>query len=48
MAGEDEDSWASMMKKSGKFESVELQISGLGEIEAIQNLYVEHTKAKMN
>lgn len=48
MAGEDEDSWASMMKKSGKFESVESQISGLGEIEAIQNLYVEHTKAKMN
>ena len=48
MAGEDEDSWASMMKKSGKFESVELQISGLGEIEVIQNLYVEHTKAKMN
>lgn len=48
VAGEDEDSWASMMKKSGKFESVESQISGLGEIEAIQNLYVEHTKAKMN
>ena len=48
MAGEDEDSWASMMKKSGKFESVESQISGLGEIESIQNLYVEHTKAKMN
>ena len=48
MAGEDEDSWASMMKKSGKFESVESQISGLGEIETIQNLYVEHTKAKMN
>lgn len=48
MAGEDEDSWVSMMKKSGKFESVESQISGLGEIETIQNLYVEHTKAKMN
>lgn len=44
MAGEDEDSWLSMFNASGKFDSVDTQISGLGRIDAIQNLYVEHTK----
>ncbi len=29
---------------SKAFDSVECQISGLGEIEAIQKLYVHHTK----
>lgn len=43
MAGEDEDSWLSMFNASGKFESVDTQISGLGRIEAIQKLYVAHT-----
>lgn len=47
MAGEDEDSWLSMFNSSGKFESVDTQISGLGGIETIQQLYVEHTKAAM-
>ncbi|MCM1385780.1 MAG: sirohydrochlorin cobaltochelatase [Bacillus sp. (in: Bacteria)] len=45
MAGEDEDSWLSMFNASGKFESVDVQISGLGSIKAIQELYVAHTAA---
>ena len=44
MAGEDEDSWLSMFEASGKFDEIKTQISGLGRIEAIQKLYVEHTK----
>lgn len=43
MAGEDEDSWISMFEASGKFKSVEAQITGLGSIPAIQELYVRHT-----
>lgn len=43
MAGEDEDSWKSMFTASGKFESVDTQVAGLGGIEAIQKLYVAHT-----
>lgn len=45
MAGDDEDSWKSMFVSSGKFDSVDTQIAGLGEITAIQNIYVSHTKA---
>lgn len=45
MAGDDEDSWKSMFTASGKFESVETQISGLGRIPDIQKIYVEHTGA---
>ena len=44
MAGEDEDSWLSMFNASGNFDEVKTQISGLGRIEEIQKLYVEHTK----
>lgn len=47
MAGEDEDSWLSMFEASGSFESIDTQIEGLGRIEAIQELYVEHTAAAM-
>ena len=47
MAGEDEDSWLSMFEASGKFDSVETQIAGLGSIDAIKELYVAHTKAAM-
>ena len=43
MAGEDEDSWLSQFEASGKFDSVDTQIFGLGEIEGIQKLYVDHT-----
>lgn len=45
MAGEDEDSWLSMFTASGKFDSIETQISGLGRIKAIQQLYIAHTAA---
>ncbi len=48
MAGEDEDSWVSMFNASGNFERVDTQINGLGEIDAVQQLYVEHTAAVMN
>ena len=47
MAGDDDDSWKSKFNASGKFESVDCQIAGLGEIEAIQNLYVAHTAEAM-
>ncbi|MCM1262977.1 MAG: sirohydrochlorin cobaltochelatase [Butyrivibrio sp.] len=48
MAGEDEDSWLSMFNASENFESVDVQIKGLGSIAAIQKLYVEHTAAALN
>ena len=47
MAGEDEDSWLSQFNASGKFDSVDTQIAGLGWIKAIQDLYVAHTAAAM-
>lgn len=47
MAGDDEDSWKSMFTASGKFDSVDVQIAGLGRIPAIQDLYVAHTAAVM-
>lgn len=47
MAGDDEDSWKSMFNASDAFESVDCQIAGLGGIEAIQQIYVDHTKAAM-
>ena len=43
MAGEDDDSWKSQFEASGKFDSIDCQIAGLGEIDAIQALYVAHT-----
>ncbi len=48
MAGEDEDSWFSMFTASGDFKSVDVQIAGLGQIEAIQKIYVAHTADVMN
>lgn len=48
MAGEEEDSWMSIFKSSGKFDSVEAQITGMGSIPAIQELYVQHTRDAMN
>ena len=47
MAGDDDDSWKSMFAASGKFDSVECQIAGLGRIGDIQDLYVQHTKAAL-
>ncbi len=45
MAGDDDDSWKRQFEASGYFDSIETQIAGLGEIEAIQDIYVAHTKA---
>ena len=45
MAGDDEDSWKSGFLADGSFDSVECQISGLGRIEAVQKLYIKHSKA---
>ena len=47
MAGDDDDSWKSQFEASNKFDSVECQIAGLGEVEAIQELYVAHTAAAL-
>ncbi len=48
MAGDDEDSWMSGFKASGKFDSVDAQIVGLGSIDAVRQLYVKHTKDAIN
>ena len=48
MAGDEEDSWKSMFLASGKFDSVDCQIAGLGSIEAVQNLYIAHTQAAID
>ena len=45
MAGAEEDAWLAMFNASGKFESVDAQVEGLGQIEAIQQIYVDHTAA---
>ena len=48
MAGDDNDSWKRQFEASKNFDSVKTQIAGLGEIDAIQQLYVAHTKAAMD
>ncbi len=48
MAGAEEDSWKSMFEASGAFESVDAQITGLGSLDAVQQLFVEHTKAAID
>ena len=48
MAGTDDDSWLSQFEASGKFDSVDTQISGLGSIEGIEQIYVAHTADAMN
>lgn len=45
MAGDDEDSWKSQFEAGGAFDKIDTQIAGLGEIDAIQQIYVDHTKA---
>ena len=44
MAGDDEDSWKSMFEASGEFDEIDCQIEGLGRIDAVEQLYVEHTQ----
>ena len=48
MAGAEEDSWLSQFNASGAFESVDCQISGLGSIADVQQLYIAHTKAAID
>ena len=48
MAGDDEESWKSMFEASEAFDSIDTQIAGLGEIQAIQQLYVAHTQAAID
>ena len=45
---EDPESWFSQFTASGAFDSIECQINGLGEIPAIQDLYVGHVSAVIN
>lgn len=45
MAGDDAESWKGQFTASKNFDGVNTQIAGLGEIPAIQDLYVAHTKA---
>lgn len=48
MAGDEEDSWKSQFVASGNFDKVDCQIEGLGRVEAVEKLYVEHTKAAID
>ncbi len=48
MAGDDDDSWKSQFEASGAFDSIDTQIAGLGEIDAIQQIYVAHTQAAID
>ncbi len=48
MAGEAEDSWLGMFQASGNFDSISTQVTGLGSIEAIQELYIDHTANVIN
>ena len=48
MAGDDDDSWKSQFEASGAFDSIDTQIAGLGEVQAIQQLYVAHTQAAID
>ena len=46
---DDDDSWKSMFEASGCVrERQHAQIEGLGRIDTIEQLYVEHTKAAMD
>ena len=42
---EDPESWYSQFKAAGAFDNVDCQINGLGEIPAVQDIYVAHVKA---
>lgn len=46
MAGDDDDSWKTMFAEAGF--TVLTQISGLGRIDAVQQLYVAHTAAAID
>ena len=45
MAGDEDDSWKTILKKEGY--EVEIYLHGLGENAGIQDLYIEHVKNAM-
>ncbi|MBQ7657668.1 MAG: sirohydrochlorin cobaltochelatase [Butyrivibrio sp.] len=47
MAGDDEDSWKSGFEADGSFDEITCQISGLGRIDEVQKIYVEHVKSAL-
>jgi cobalamin biosynthesis Co2+ chelatase CbiK len=47
MAGDDEDSWKSGFEADGSFDEVTCQISGLGRIDDVEKLYVEHVESAL-
>lgn len=46
MSGEDDDSWKSILEKEGY--SVTCTLKGLGEIQAVRDIFIRHTKAGLN
>ena len=46
MAGDEEDSWKTAFTNAGY--EVECVLRGLGELEAIQQIYVEHAQAAID
>ena len=45
---DDPESWLSMFNASGKFDSVDTQIAGLGRLADIQAIYVAHAQAAVD
>ena len=48
MAGDDADSWKSMLTDAGCFDRVDAQIAGLGRISEVCDLYIAHTQTAMD
>lgn len=48
MAGDDSDSWKSQFEAANAFDKIDTQIAGLGEIPAIEQIYVDHANAAIN
>lgn len=46
MSGEDDDSWKSILEKEGY--SVKCTLKGLGEIQAVRDIFIRHTKAGLD
>ncbi len=47
-AEDDEESWFSQFKASGKFNRIDIQLEGLGRLPAIQKIYINHAGAAIN
>lgn len=48
MASDEDDSWKSMCKQSGYFDNIRTQITGLGRIKEIQEIYIKHVQEAMD